>query len=129
MATTTESESKPKLEVLPNQYDGWDVKHENTADAISNHPTKEQAVEAAHKIAEHEDGGAEVVVKERAEEPVSDSGRGMKFYFLVLLGLLALVTLIIVIVSAIGGTTEFGANDAIKGEGTVLSPLLTLPGS
>jgi hypothetical protein len=119
---------KPKIEVLPNQYDGWDVKHENTADAISNHPTKEQAVEAAHKIAEHEDSEPEVVVKDHAEEPVSDEGRGMKFYFVVLLGLLLLVTLIIVIVSAIGGGTEFGADDANKGEGTILSPLLTLLG-
>jgi len=46
----------------------------------------------------------------------------------VLLGLLALVTLIIVIVSAIGGGTEFGADDANKGEGTILSPILTLLG-
>jgi hypothetical protein len=128
MATTTDKESTPKLEVLPNEYDGWDVRHENTADAISNHPTKAQAVEAAHKLAEHEDGDTEVVVKERAEEPVSDAGRGTKFYFLVLLGLLALVTLIIVIVSAIAGGTEFGANDAIKGEGSVLSPFLSLLG-
>jgi hypothetical protein len=104
------------------------VKHENTADAISNHPTKEQALEAAKKIAEHEDSDTGVTVKDEVEEPVSDEGRGMKFYFVVLLGLLVLITLIIVIVSAIGGGTEFGANDANKGEGTILSPLLTLLG-
>ena len=113
-----------EIEVLPNQYDGWDVKHAGTADAISNHPDKASAIEAAHKLAEHEDGEVEVVVKEEASEEVSDEGRGVKFYFLVLLGLLVLVTLIIVIVSAIGGGTEFGANDANKGEGFLVSPLL-----
>ena len=122
------AKEKPQLEVLPNQYDGWDVKHEGTADAISNHPTKEQALEAARKIAEHEDGEPEVVVKEEAEEGVSDEGRGTKFYFVVLLGLLLIVTLIIIIVSAIGTGTEFGANDANEGEGTILNPLLTLLG-
>jgi len=122
------TETKSQLEVLPNQHAGWDVKHGGTTDAISNHPTKEQAVEAARKLAEHEDGDPEVVVKDEADEDVSDEGRGTKFYFLVLLGLLALVTLIIVIVSAIGGGTEFGADDANKGEGTILSPILTLLG-
>ena len=124
MSTDTESQ----LEVLTNDYDGWDVKHSGTADAVSNHPTKEQAIEAAHKLAEHEDGEIEVVVKEEAEEEVSDESRGTKFYFLVVLGLLLIVTLIIVIVSAIGGGTEFGADDANKGEGTILSPILSLLG-
>jgi hypothetical protein len=120
------SSEKPELEVLPNKYDGWDVKHVGTADAISNHPEKAEAVEAARRLAEHEEGDVEVVVKEEAEEPVSDEGRGVRFYFLVLLGLLVLITLIIVIVSAIGGGTEFGADDANKGEGMILSPLLSL---
>ncbi len=121
MSTQTET---PELEVLPNRYDGWDVKHAGTADAISNHPDKGSAVEAAHKLAEHEDGDVEVVVKEEAAEPVSDEGRGVKFYFAVLLGLLILITLIIIIVSVIGGETEFGADDANLGEGMFLSPLL-----
>ena len=120
------SHERPKLEVLPNQYDGWDVKHEGTADAISNHPTKE---EAARKIGEHEEGEPEVVVREEAEEAVSDEGRGTKFYFVVLLGLLLIVVLIIVIVSAIGSGTEFGADDANEGEGTILSPILMLLGA
>ena len=128
MATKTDSDTDPKLEVLPNQYDGWDVKHGGTADAISNHRTRAEAVEAAKRLAEHEDGEVDVVVKNEAEEPVSDSSRGTKFYFLALLGLLLLVTLIIVVISAIGGGTEFGANDANKGEGTILSPLFTLLG-
>jgi hypothetical protein len=121
MATDTKA---PEIEVLPNSFDGWDVKHAGTADAISNHPQKAQAVEAAHRIAEHEHGDVEVVVKEDADEPVSDESRGVRFYFLVLLGLLIAITLIIVIVSVIGGTTEFGANDANQGEGLVISPAL-----
>lgn len=115
-----------EIEVLPNKYDGWDVKHAGTADAISNHADKAQAIEAARLLAEHEDGEVEVVVREEAVEPVSDERRGVKFYFLVLLGLLAVITLIIVVVSLIGGETEFGANDANQGEGMILSPLLAL---
>ncbi|HEX6116769.1 MAG TPA: DUF2188 domain-containing protein [Solirubrobacterales bacterium] len=120
------SSETPELVVLPNRYDGWDVKHAGTADAISNHPDKAQALEAARRLAEHEEGEVEVVVREDAEESVSDEGRGVKFYFVVLLALLVLITLIIVVVSAIGGSTEFGADDANQGEGTILSPLLTL---
>src|SRR5215212_4540842 len=111
------------LEVRPNEYDGWDVKHAGTADAISNHPDKEQAVQAARRLAEHEDEEVDVVVRDDADEDVSDEGRGVVFYFAVLLGLLLVITLIIVIVSAIGGGTEFGANDANGGEGMILSPL------
>jgi hypothetical protein len=121
VATETKT---PELEVRPNEFDGWDVKHDGNADATSNHPDKGSAVEAAHKLAEHEDGEVEVVVREDAAEDVSDESRGVKFYFVVLLALLVAVTLIIAIVSLIGGLTEFGADDANKGEGIVLSPLL-----
>lgn len=114
-----------EIEVRPNEYDGWDVKHAGTADAISNFPEREQAVEAAHKLAEHEEGDIEVVVREEADEIVSDEGRGVKFYFVVLLAILAAATIIIVVTSLIGGTTEFGADDANKGEGMILSPLLS----
>ena len=106
----------PVLEVRPDAYDGWDVLHAGTADAISNHPDKESAIEAANRIAEHEEGDVEVVVKEDVADVAGDEGRGVKFYFLALLALLVIVTLIIVVVSAIGGGTEFGANDANLGE-------------
>ena len=104
------------IEVRPDAYDGWDVLHAGTADAISNHPDKDSAIEAAKKIAEHEEGDVEVVVKEDVAEEASDEGRGVRFYFLVLLALLVIITLIIVLVSAIGSGTEFGADDANLGE-------------
>ncbi len=107
---------RPAIEVHPNEYDGWDVMHAGTADAISNHPDKASAVEAARRIAEHEEGDVEVRVKDDVVDEVSDEGRGVKFYFLALIALLVVVTLIIVIVSVIGGGTEFGANDANLGE-------------
>lgn len=125
MASTSEKE-RGELEVRPNEFDGWDVKHAGTADAIANFPDREQALEAARRIAEHENGEVEVVVRDEAEHDVSDEGRGVKFYFVVLLAILALATLIIVITGAIGGGTEFGADDANLGEGTVLNPLATL---
>lgn len=121
MATKT-----AELEVRPNEFDGWDVKHAGTEDAITNLPDRDQAIAAAKKIAEHEQGAVEVVVRDEADHDVSDEGRGVKFYFLVLLAILALATLIIVITGVIGGATEFGADDANLGEGTVLSPLLAL---
>jgi hypothetical protein len=107
---------RPAIEVHPNEYDGWDVIHAGTADAISNHPDKDSAIEAARRIAEHEEGQVEVVVREDTVDEVSDEGRGVRFYFVALLALLAIITLIIVIVSLIGGGTEFGANDANLGE-------------
>jgi hypothetical protein len=116
------STKTPEIEVLPNQYDGWDVKHAGTSDAISNHPEKAEAIEAAHKIAEHEEGDVEVVVKEEAEESVSDEGRGVKFYFVALFALLTVIVLIIVISSIASNDT---GTDANLGEGgTLLSPLL-----
>jgi hypothetical protein len=107
---------RPALEIHPNEYDGWDVIHAGTADAISNHPDKDSAIEAARRMAEHEEGEVEVVVREDVVDEMSDEGRGVRFYFLALVGLLIIVTLIIVIVSVIGGGTEFGANDANLGE-------------
>ncbi len=116
------SHERPQLEVLPNEYDGWDVKHAGTADAISNHPEKAEAIEAAHKIAEHEDGDVEVVVKEEAVHDVSDEGRGVKFYFVALFALLIVIVLIIVISSIASNDT---GTDANLGEGgMILSPLL-----
>lgn len=119
MASRTEQQDTPEIEVRPNEHDGWDVKHAGTADAISNFPEREQAVEAAHKIAEHEEGDVEVVVRDDVDETVSDEGRGVKFYFVVLFAILALATLILVVTGVIGSLTEFGANDANKGEGLV----------
>ena len=107
---------RPAIEVHPNEFDGWDVFHAGTADAISNHPDKDSAIEAARKIASHEEGEVEVKVKDDVVGEGSDEGRGVRFYFVVLLALLVAITLIIVIVSLIGGGTEFGANDANLGE-------------
>jgi hypothetical protein len=106
----------PELEVRPSPVEGWDVKHAGTADAISNFPDRESAVEAAHKIAEHEERELEVVAREEPATDSLDEGRGVKFYFVVLLAILVAATLIIVITGAIGALTDFGANDANLGE-------------
>jgi Uncharacterized protein conserved in bacteria (DUF2188) len=113
---SSKTSERPALEVHPDAYDGWDVIHAGTADVISNHPDKESALEAARRMAEHEEGDVEVVVREDEADAVSDEGRGTKFYFLVLLALLVIIAVIIVVVSAISGGTEFGANDANLGE-------------
>jgi Uncharacterized protein conserved in bacteria (DUF2188) len=112
----TKTGEQPAIEVHPNELDGWDVVHSGTSDAISNHPDKESALDAARRIAEHEGGELDVRVREDVVDEISDAGRGTTLYFVIVLGLLAVVVLILIVVSVIGGVTEFGANDANLGE-------------
>jgi hypothetical protein len=82
------------IEVRPNEVAGWDVLHEDQQDAVTNVATKEEAVRAAELLAE-EAGGSRVVVRDDPHE-LSDTGRGVKFYVIALLGLLAAITVLIV---------------------------------
>jgi cell division protein FtsX len=92
------------LIVVPNEVDGWDVLRSDDPQALTNTPTKETAVEAAQKILADE-GGGEVVVNERAVHRLDDTSRGVKTYVIALLGLLAAVTVIIVITSLLASAT------------------------
>ena len=71
--------SSATIEVRPNEVEGWDILHEDDPDAITNVATREQAVRAA-----------EVIAQETGEVD-----RGVKFYVVALLGLLAAITLLI----------------------------------
>jgi cell division protein FtsX len=93
------------LIVVPNEVDGWDILREEDPQALTNTPTKETAVEAAEKILADEGGEGEVVVNEQAVHQLDDTSRGMKTYVLVLLGLLAAITVIIVITSLLASAT------------------------
>jgi cell division protein FtsX len=93
------------LIVVPNEVDGWDVLREEDPQALTNTPTKENAVEAAEKILAGEGGEGEVVVDEQAVHQLDDTSRGVKTYVVALLGLLAAITVIIVITSLLASAT------------------------
>jgi cell division protein FtsX len=93
------------LIVVRNEVDGWDVVREEDPQALTNTPTKETAVEAAERILADEGGEGEVRVNERAVHHLDDTSRGVKTYVVALLGLLAAITVIIVITSLIASAT------------------------
>jgi hypothetical protein len=101
------------LKVQPNELDGWDVVREEEGTALSNHPTKEGAEEAAELRAEEEHldeaGDEPVVVDPDHVHEIDDTRIGMKPAFFSLGGLLILVTILAAVVALIGAITGFGA--------------------
>jgi cell division protein FtsX len=93
------------LIVVPNEIDGWDILREEDPQALTNTPTKETAVEAAERFLADEGGEGEVVVDEQAVHRLDDTSRGVKTYVVALLGLLAAITVIIVITSLLASAT------------------------
>jgi uncharacterized protein DUF2188 len=85
--------SSDTIEVRPNEVEGWDILHEDQADAVTNVATKEEALEAAEVIAQ-EAGDTDVIVRDEPHE-LSDVGRGVKFYVIALLVLLTAIVLLI----------------------------------
>jgi cell division protein FtsX len=93
------------LVVVRDEVDGWDVVREDDPQALTNTPTKETAIEAAKAFLEDEGGNGEVVIHEDEVHAIDDTGRGVKLYVIALLGLLALVTVIIVITALLAHWT------------------------
>ena len=101
------------LKVMPNEIDGWDVVREDEGVALSNHRTREQALEAAEMRADEERlgdmGDTPVELDTEHVHAIDDSRQGMKPAFLALGGLLILVTLLIVVLALTGSLTGFGS--------------------
>lgn len=97
-----------EFEVVPDEISGWDLKRKGGDLPLSNHATRDSAEEAARVIAHEEGGEASIEVKEHAVEHLQE-GMGVKIFLLALGGLLLLAVLILVVVSIIGATTDFGA--------------------
>jgi cell division protein FtsX len=93
------------LIVVRDEVDGWDVIREEDPQALTNTATKESAVEAAEKILADEGGEGEVIVHEREVHHLDDTSRGVKTYVIALLGLLAAITVIIVITALLASWT------------------------
>jgi len=92
------------LIVVRNEIDGWDVVREDDPQALSNHPDKRTAIAAA-ELRIKEEGEGRVEVHEQESHGVDDSTRGMKAYFLILLGLLLVAGIVIVITSLLASWT------------------------
>ena len=95
----------PNLLVVRDEVDGWDVIREDDPQSLTNTATKESAIEAARAFLADEGGHGEVVVHEDEVHGIDDTGRGVKLYVAALLGLLAVITLIIVITSLLAHWT------------------------
>jgi len=98
---------------MPNEIEGWDVVREDEDVALSNHRTREQALEAARMRADEEhigeSGGEPVVLDTEHVHAIDDSRQGMKPAFLALGGLLIAVSLLVVILALTGSLTGFGS--------------------
>lgn len=93
------------VEVVKSDIDGWDVRREGESQALSNHPTKEQAEEAARL---HGGEGDAVDAREdvSSETPADDLNMGMAINVAaVTIGVIGLI----VVVSLIVALTDFGA--------------------
>ncbi len=101
------------LKVQPSEVDGWDVVNAEDGVAVTNHPTREAAEEAARMRAAEdsisEDSEGDVIVDTEHSHGIDDDARGVKTTFLSIGGLLAVVTLIAIAVAVIAALTNFGS--------------------
>jgi len=101
------------LKVVPNEIDGWDVVNADDGVAVTNHPTRETAEEAARmraaedSISEESEGG--VIVDPEHPHAIDDERQGVRTAFFSLGGLLVFVTLIALIAALIAAITGFGS--------------------
>jgi hypothetical protein len=101
------------LKVQKNEVDGWDVVREDEGDALSNHPTREEAIAAA-EIRSNEErirdmGDTPVEVETEQVHGIDDARTGMKPAFLGGGALLLAVFLLIAVIGAIAAITGFGS--------------------
>ena len=101
------------LKVMRNEVDGWDVVREDEDVALSNHPDLSSAEAAAELRAEEDrvgqEGGEPVVVDPDEVHEIDDERQGMGTAFLALVGLLAVVTVLVIVLSLTGSLTGFGS--------------------
>jgi hypothetical protein len=101
------------LKVLRSEVDGWDVVNVEDGVALTNHPTREAAEEAARlRAAEDsisEEGEGEVFVDTEHTHGIDSEDRGVKAYFFSVGGLLVIVAVIATIAALIGALTGFGS--------------------
>ena len=98
---------------MRNEVDGWDVVREDEDRALSNHPTREEAIAAAEIRSKEERvndaGDTPVEVETGQVHEIEDARTGMKPAFFGGGALLLTMFLIIAIVAAIAALTNFGS--------------------
>jgi hypothetical protein len=102
-----------ELKVVPNEVDGWDVVRDGEGVALSNHPDRETAQQAARLRADEEhlgDADDVVTVESDVVHRIDDTRQGMRTAFLALGGLLLAITILVVILALTGAITGFGAD-------------------
>ena len=101
------------LKVMKNEVDGWDVVREDEDRALSNHPTKDEAIAAAEIRSDEERvndaGDTPVEVDTEHVHEIEDARTGMRPAFFGGGALLLTVFLIIAVVGAIVAITNFGS--------------------
>ena len=101
------------LKVIENEVDGWDVVREDEGVALSNHRTREQAMEAAEMRADEERlgdmGDTSVELDTEHIHGIDDARQGVKPAFLWGGVLLLAITLLIVVLALTGALTDFGS--------------------
>jgi hypothetical protein len=101
------------LKVQRSEVDGWDVVNAEDGVAVTNHPTREAAEEAARMRAPEdsisEESEGDVVVDTEHVHGIDDDQRGVKAAFFSLGGLLAAVTLLAIAIALIAALTNFGS--------------------
>ncbi len=101
------------LKVIQNEIDGWDVVREDEGVALSNHPTRESAEQAAAIRADEDRandvGDTEVVVDTEHIHGIDDTREGVRPALIYGGALLAFVILLIVVLALTGSLTGFGS--------------------
>ena|SRR5918993_1800489 len=100
------------LKVMKNEVDGWDVVREDEDRALSNHPTREEAVAAAEIRSDEERvndaGDTPVEVDTVNVHEIEDARQGMKPAFFGGGTLLLTVFLLIAVIATIVAVTGLG---------------------
>ena len=101
------------LKVVPSEVDGWDVIRADEGTALTNHPTKESAEQAAKMRAREEslseEGPGDVIVDTDHPHGIDDARQGVKPAFLSLTALLIGIGVLIVVIALIASLTGFGS--------------------
>jgi Uncharacterized protein conserved in bacteria (DUF2188) len=99
-----------EFEVVPDEVDGWDVIKRGESQSLSNHPTREEAEEAARLRGSREQAEqVEVEVHEDEVHGIDDDTSGVRVAFFSLGGLLVAIGLLIAVIALIGALTGFGS--------------------
>jgi hypothetical protein len=100
------------LKVVPNEVDGWDVVRAEEGVSLTNFHERKDAERAARLIAHEEAHGgdeAEVIVDPAHPHGIDETQRGVKTYFIAVIGLLIAIAIIATVAALVGSETGFGS--------------------